>query len=208
MKPEQSHPNSQLFNPDRLVFLIDGVFAITLTLLVLDLRLSDDISESLPAALVSLLPRLLIYLFAFITIANQWTIHHRTFRFVRHTDSRLVTLSLVNLLFITLIPASSAIVGSYPTKRLAAACFAINALLMCLSAWAIWGYIAAQSRLLAEGTDIRILGGIARVWLYMAAGFGFAMLLGLVSVYIEYASWILWGPMVSAWWYRERMKYV
>jgi uncharacterized membrane protein len=200
-KPSQTIP--PLLDLERLVFLIDGVFAITLTLLILDLRLPTG---DLRQALVGLLPRLAIYLFAFATIANQWAIHHRTFRLVRHGDSRLVALSLANLLFITLLPVSAGIVGGHPLEPLAAACFSINALLMCLGAWAVWAYVAANHHLLAENADPLILAGIAKVWLLVTIGFAVSLAAGLLSIYAEYALWLLWSPVVSFWWARERRR--
>jgi uncharacterized membrane protein len=166
-----------LLDLDRLIFLTDGVLAISLTLLILDLRLPVVNTRPLEESLQELLPRLAIYLFAFATIANQWAVHHRTFRHVRHGNGNLVLLSLIDLLFITLIPASASIVGGYPTNRLAAACFAVNSLMLCLSAAAIWWYVAAHSYLLAEGADPRILKGIAYVWL--TVGLGFVISLGV-----------------------------
>jgi len=195
-----------LFELDRLVFLIDGVFAITLTLLVLDLKPPAESLGSLSAELLLLLPRLAIYLFAFTVIANQWSIHHMSFRLVHHADNSLVLLSLVNLLFITLIPASASIVGGQPVEPGAAAIFSVNLLLLCLSAWAVWAYVAANSYLLAENSDVRVLKGIGKVWLFVSLGFVVALIAGQFSVILEYALWVLWSPVVSIWWARERKR--
>lgn len=145
-------------------------------------------------------------MFAFITIANQWTIHSRTFRLVQHGDSNLVALSLANLLFITLIPASAALVGAYPTAVGAADVFAVNSLLLCLSAAVVWWYVAANRHLLAEDADPRILTGIALVWALVALGFLVSIVVGLWSVYAEYALWVGWSPVVSYWWFRRRRE--
>jgi uncharacterized membrane protein len=206
MAPNQPKTNRFLLELDRLVFLIDGVFAITLTLLVLDLKLPVGSTGSLAVELRELLPRLAIYLFAFTVIANQWSIHHMSFRLVYHADNNLVLLSLVNLLFITLIPASASIVGGHPFEPGAAAIFTVNLLLLCLSAWAVWAYVAANSHLLAENTDVRVLKGIGKVWLFVSVGFVLSLIAGQFSVILEYALWVLWSPLVSIWWARERNR--
>jgi uncharacterized membrane protein len=206
MTPNRPKQDRILLELDRLVFLIDGVFAITLTLLVLDLKLPGESPGTLSLELRALLPRLAIYLFAFATIANQWAIHHRTFRLVHHADNNLVVLSLVNLLFITLLPASASIVGGHPLEPSAAAIFGINGLLLCLSAWAVWAYVAANNQLLAENTDVHILSGIGMVWLYVGLGFGISLIAGVFSVLAEYAIWLLWSPVISLWWMRKRRK--
>jgi uncharacterized membrane protein len=60
-------PGSELLDPGRLAALIDGVFAISLTLLILDLKLPSE-SGDLARALTEMFPRFLIYLFSFVTI--------------------------------------------------------------------------------------------------------------------------------------------
>ena len=117
-----------LHSVGRLIFLIDGVFAITLTLLILDLRPPDVAAPYLASGLRNMLPRLAIYLLAFFTIANQWAVHFQSFHHVRYTNMTLVWLSLANLLFVTLLPASTALVGQFPYEPLAAASFSVNSL--------------------------------------------------------------------------------
>jgi len=163
---------------DRMTFLVEGVFAITLTLLVLDLMVPDAGRRALADSLTAMLPRLAIYLFAFASIGNQWVIHQRTFKLVKHGDSSLVMLSMLNLLVITLILASAAIVGAYPTQKLAAACSAINNLLLCLSAAALWAHVARRRDLLAEDANPRVLEGIALVWILVAGGFVVGLMVG------------------------------
>ena len=58
-------------NLERLTFLVDGVFAITMTLLVLELRLPESGTANLSQSLLAMLPRLYIYFIAFYSIANH-----------------------------------------------------------------------------------------------------------------------------------------
>ena len=62
---------TDFINIERLIFLVDGIFAITLTLLVLDLRPPEAEASKLAESLLGMLPRLLVYLIAFYTIANH-----------------------------------------------------------------------------------------------------------------------------------------
>lgn len=203
----ETFPNKNTFlSVDRLVFLIDGVFAITLTLLILDLKLPTESPSSLRSSLLAMLPRLAIYLFAFATIVNHWVIHHRTFRHVKRVDNGLVLLSFINMLFITLIPVSAGIVGSYPLQRLAAGIFSINSFLLCLSAAAVWTYVAAHHQLLAEDTDIKILQGNAIVWSLVGLGFAASPVVGRLTIYIEYLVWLIWPRLVSIWWTQRTNK--
>jgi uncharacterized membrane protein len=193
-----SRVTTQLLDLQRLLFLIDGVFAITITLLVLDLKLPAGPGPDLPLSLVGVLPRFLVYLFAFVTIANQWIFHHRIFRLVQHADGRLVLLTFGYLLFITLIPFTAGLVGGYPTAPLAAACFSANILFLCLAAWAIWSHLAQAPHLLLEGAAPLALRQTARVWVYIASGFALAIPLGLISVHLAFAIWLIW-PISAVW---------
>lgn len=204
MMDEISRNRTNLLPLDRLVFLIDGVFAITLTLLILDLKLPEDAGSSLGLAMKDMLPRLAIYLFAFSTIVNHWAVHHRTFRYVQRADNALVLLSFTNLLLITLIPVSAGIVGNYPLQTLAAAVFAVNSLFLCLSAAAVWAYVAAHSQLLAEDTDTRVLKGISTVWLLVGLGFAISLAVGQLTISGQYLIWLLWPWVVPAWWTRRQ----
>ena len=82
-----------------------------MTLLVLELRLPESGTTSLSQSLLSMLPRLYIYFIAFYSIANHWVVHQRMFRHITNADTTMLWLTILGLLFITLIPASTAIVG-------------------------------------------------------------------------------------------------
>jgi uncharacterized membrane protein len=72
---------------DRIVNLSDGVFAIAITLLVLDIRAPDIpqnmVSSQLPGVLLSLWPKYLGYVLSFVGISAFWLIHHSIFRPIR-----------------------------------------------------------------------------------------------------------------------------
>ena len=193
-----SHAHHYLLELGRLTSLIDGVFAVTMTLLVLDLKLPPQ-NNNLVSALRQMLPGFLIYLVVFFSVAGYWFIHHNTFRFIAHGNSRLMALSLVNLLFVTLFPVSASIVGAHPREPIATICLSVNSLLYCLSAWAIWSYAASNRELLAEDNNNQSLQRVARSMLFVAIGLAFAIPLAFWSVYLTYAIWILYTPIAGGW---------
>jgi uncharacterized membrane protein len=198
----KSSDHSGFVSIERLVFLIDGVFAITLTLLVLDLR--PPVTRGLSQALIDMLPRFGAYLVAFYAIGNEWVIHARTFRLIKHADTRLVWLSIANLLFLTLLPASTALVGRYPLEPLAAACFSANHFFMSISVASVWAYVYRNRASLADETDSRILRGMAVVWFCSSLGFVVAIPLGYLSTYISFSFWVFWPYLVTTWWFWRR----
>jgi uncharacterized membrane protein len=187
--------NLHLMTLGRLVALIDGVFAVAMTLLILDLRLSPQLN--LIPGLEEMLPGFLVYLITFASIVGYWFIHHANFRYVSGTDARLVLLSLVSMLFVTLFPVCASIVGAHPLEPIATVCMSANSLGYCVSMWALWSYAAANRRLLAEGSDPGRLHDTGRIMGMVAVGLALAIPLAFLSVYIAYAIWILYPPAVG-----------
>jgi uncharacterized membrane protein len=204
--PVSRAPLAGLINVDRLTYLIDGVFAIVLTLLVLDLRPPEVTNLELASGLRNMLPRLAIYLLAFYTIANQWTVHFQSFRHVRFVDLTLVWLSLANLLFVTLLPASTALVGRFPFEPLAAACFSVNSLLMSLGVVGIWSYIYHHRAKIAPEADPKILRGIAYVWFFVSLGLAAALIISFINTVITYILIVFWPLLVSTYWSIRRRR--
>ena len=178
-------------NLERLTFLIDGVFAITLTLLVLELRPPEGDASELAEGLIAMLPRLSIYLLAFYTIANHWVAHQRTFRHITAMDSALMWLNLLGLPFITLIPAATAIIGRYPTEKLAVVFFSVNSLLHALTSWLFWVYVVKNHNRFTSESDPDILHITAQVWLMITVCWFISIFLGFLNVNLAYVSWVL-----------------
>ena len=191
-------------NLDRLIFLVDGVYAITMTLLVLELRPPESGAGELAQGLREMLPRLSIYLIAFYSIANHWMVHQRMFRHITKADTNLLWLTMLGLLFITLIPATTAIVGRYPNEWLAAACFSANSFLQALTTWIFWTYVLKRHKQFASHSDPHLLTITSQVWLVIALGWILSIFLGLISINLAYASWILWPNLVALWGKRQR----
>ena len=191
-------------NLERLTFLVDGVFAITMTLLVLELRPPESSTGHLAQSLLAMLPRLYIYFIAFYSIANHWVVHQRMFRHLTNADSKILWLTILDLLFITLIPASTAIVGRFPTEKLAAACFSVNSFLQALTTWGLWAYVLKNQKQFAGASDARLLKITSQIWFVISLGWLFSILFGFVNVYLTYASWILLPNLVAVWGNRRR----
>jgi uncharacterized membrane protein len=184
--------------PGRLHALIDGVFAIALTLLVLDLPKPGH-STRLVHDLLHQWPSYVAYLVSFVTIGILWIEHHGMMSAVRSVDRRFLEQTLAFLLFISVIPWPTALASDYagrglPEARAAAVLYAATMLMMGLSfAWG-WQYLAAHPELVAEparpafpaGTRRALLGGlvylaaIAMAFLSPAASFAID---ALVAVY-------------------------
>ena len=106
---------------DRLIFFSDAIFAIVMTLLVLEIRVpdvpSDVAAQEVPGLVFELWPKLLSYVLSFLVIGLYWIGHHQTFRYVRSYDRTLLWLNLVFLLSISFIPFPTDLLGEYGELR-------------------------------------------------------------------------------------------
>lgn len=101
----------------RLLALSDGVFAIAMTLLALDLRLPELGEDATPArvtqALASEWPSVLTYLLSFYVVASYWLTHHRLMRSVTATHPRLLAHTIMLLLLVAALPFPSSLLAGY-----------------------------------------------------------------------------------------------
>jgi len=116
---EPSPPSSDIgfMNKGRLENLSDGIFAIILTLLVLELKvppLADGNSpEQLGSKLLEMAPKFLSWANSFFTVSVIWLNHHRFFKMFRIVDHTLFWWNVVLLFWISLIPFPTALMGDY-----------------------------------------------------------------------------------------------
>jgi uncharacterized membrane protein len=119
----------------RIVAFTDGVMAVAITLLVLNLEVPTVPGDELEDALVDLIPSLVAYLLAFALVGRFWIIHHRLFETLRAFDSRLMTLNLAFLTLIVLVPFSTNLYDKYTQEPIAAAVLGGTLGLAALSHW-------------------------------------------------------------------------
>ena len=114
-----SHDGHPQLSKHRIEALIDGIFAVAMTLLVIDLRLPEHAhlagEAALREALVGLLPNLISWLISFFVLAIFWIANHRLYSYVRHADQGLLWLTILNLAGAALLPFASAVNSQFPS---------------------------------------------------------------------------------------------
>ena len=98
----------------RLEAFSDGVFAIVITLLVLDIRFPEVEYSLFAETLVSILPRILAYVMSFIIIGLYWVTHHNSMHAMKKTDRGFLWLNILLLLCVSFIPFPTSLLGRYP----------------------------------------------------------------------------------------------
>jgi uncharacterized membrane protein len=123
----------------------DGVFAIAITLLILDVKVPAKAGPgSLGSALIEEWPMFLAFLTSFFTIGVMWMNHHRLFNLIRAVDDALVALNLVLLLGITWIPFPTALLATHlratGNDRTAAVVYSSTFFAMAIFFQILWQY--------------------------------------------------------------------
>ena len=130
---------------ERLLFFSDAVMAIAITLLAIDLKISEIpaalASTELPRQLDALGPRIVSFVISFVVIGIYWSSHHRYFGYVRRYDGRLLALNLLFLMFIALMPFVASLLGQYPTVPLGVIVYAAAVAAIGFTLAAMWYYM-------------------------------------------------------------------
>ncbi|MDO5835964.1 MAG: TMEM175 family protein [Methanobacterium sp.] len=140
----------------RIETLVDGIFAIAMTLLVLSIGVPDVSSALTEAAfqqqLGDLLPKILMYALSFWILAGFWRVNHQQFFFIKRSNATMITINVCWLLFIALVPFSTEIIGEFGSYFTASVIFQLNlffaGVLYCVN----WIY-AVRKGLIDENLD-------------------------------------------------------
>jgi uncharacterized membrane protein len=164
---------SSSFDPGRLAAISDGIFAVALTLLILDVKPPNVAVSHLTGALIATAPRLGIFALSFTIVAYYWVVHHLTFAYVRVADRGLLWLNLLFLFTIVVLPFSAAVLGRYPLAAPALIVYGSNLASCSITLGLSWWY-ASRASLLANVNPAQ-----AR---YIARRFAFSPTLAILGV--------------------------
>jgi len=135
----------------RIAALVDGIFAVAMTLLVLDLKLPEGVKLSNDAEvwrqLVELNNHFSNYVLSFIVLGVFWIAHHSLFHFVRRVNRDLLWFNLSFLLFITLLPFSTNLISGHSSLHIPVAVYGANLSLLSLISLLQLRYLARHPEL-------------------------------------------------------------
>lgn len=142
----------------RIETLCDGVFAIAMTLLIFNIKVPSlsppPAGSSLTRALFGLWPQFLVYAISFIMLGVYWVGHHNQFHYIRRTDRVLLWVNVLFLMFVALVPFSTALLGEYPAEQVAVVFYAVNLMLVGLTLYAQWWYATSGHHLVDADLDL------------------------------------------------------
>jgi len=163
----------------RLEAFSDGVFAVAITLLILNIKipgidlpasqLPDDSRNGLWHVLLEEWPMLAAYVTSFATIGVMWLNHHRMFTHIKRTNTPLMLLNLLLLLFIVFVPVPTALLAEYLVRldlHTAAVLYGGTFFLTACCFNILWRYASYDNRLLGENVDSHSVETISRQYLF------------------------------------------
>ena len=174
--------------PARIAAFSDSVFAIIITLLVLDLRVprEEALREgSLVSVLLHQWPVYVAFVVSFLQVGVVWANHHAMFHYIRRTDHRLLVYNLMLLLCTAVLPFTSALLSEYARAsdaELRIAALLYSGALGAAGVWfsAVWQH-ALNAGLVNPRADPHRLRALRNHWLLSPLFYGVAFALALVS---------------------------
>jgi uncharacterized membrane protein len=143
-------------DPVRVLTLTDGVFAIILTLLVLELHVPDlTAGQSLREAMREIRPSFIAFLITFVIVAIAWAGHRDLFSLIRLTDRNLVWLNFLYLLPLSILPFGASLISRYDDQAIALRLYGAMLLAGGLTRLFIWWYATGRPYLLHQQVDKR-----------------------------------------------------
>jgi uncharacterized membrane protein len=179
------HAGDHLWTSNRVEALSDGVFAIVMTLLVLELKVPalprDASAAEVWHGFEEIGPVFFSYFVTFAISGTFWFWHHQVFHQLRHVTGVLFALNLAFLSFVSLLPFSTAMLGAFKLRQpVSLACYFGNLCAMALILSVLWQY-AQRSGLLAPARDPKA----RRRFTLILASQTFACIAALIAVAVK-----------------------
>lgn len=179
----------------RLEAFSDGVFAIAITLLILEIHVPDaeQIREAggIWPALGMLWPSYIGYGLSFLVLGIMWVNHHAMFQYIRRADRRFLVVNVLFLMMISFVPFPTAVLAEHlpePESRRGALVFYSATMAMCAVMFnAVWHSGIREGRLLGEGVDEEGLRTITRRYRLGPLAYLIAGALALVNAWASLA---------------------
>jgi uncharacterized membrane protein len=178
---------------ERVVFFSDAVFAIVITLLVLELKvphLTEHNEPALQHALFELIPNVLGFVISFLIIGLMWVEHHRIFRYIDDYDGGLLWRNLLLLLCVSFVPFPTALFSENFWSRTAFILYTASFGGVATAKLLIWRH-AAKAGLLKKEVGPMLELRIARRSMAVPLACAIAIGLSFISIFIAPLSFML-----------------
>lgn len=169
---------------DRIAALADGVFAIVLTLLIIEIKAPEaENSRLLGQALIALTPKFFAYALTFAITGIFWFGHYMEFHYIKRSDRIHLWLNLFFLLPISFLPFSASLLGANLFAPLAAAFYGVHLSILGFIRYWHWRYATDHHRLVDATMHQDLIDEVSGTFLWVAAGYLIAAAVAYLTVY-------------------------
>lgn len=183
-----------LLEKNRLEAFSDGVIAIIITLLVLEIKvpyISGEVnSQKIIAALISIAPKFFSWALSFFMLLIMWINHHRIFNELEKTDNNILWLNGVLLFFMSFVPFPTAFMGDYFTQPMSTFFFGVCLMTVGIAFYFLRAYLVKKPELLRKESDVELQSKLARKTLLGPALYLVGALSSFVSIIIAYLIYV------------------
>jgi uncharacterized membrane protein len=173
----------------RLETFADGVIAIAITLLILEVKVPPVAGDRLARAVVHAWPSYAGYAVSFLTIGVIWVNHHHMFKLIGRTTHAFLMLNVVFLMTIAFLPWPTALVAEYirdpAGRQVAAAVYGVTMVAIAVMFNLVWRYAAGGGRLLVPGIDSATIAATNRSYLVGPIVYGVAALVAPLNAFVS-----------------------
>jgi uncharacterized membrane protein len=193
--------NKREFQLERMILFSDAVFAIAITLLVLEIKvphIDEHTDTALIITLVNLTPKFIGFFISFFVIGQYWIVHHKMFGFVENYNGGLLWLNLFYLLSIVLMPFSTALYSENIKSTVSFAIYCSNVFSSGMIAFFLWRFIGSVKHGLSPLSKNRdLLAYFSARSLVIASAFAVGALVSIVNPNLAKFSPILIFPALK-----------
>ena len=196
MKTQHMRQTNDNRGTGRIEAFSDGVIAVAITLLILDIHV-PNVNTDLLQALLKQWPAYLGYVTSFLVITIFWANHHNMFRHIQQVDYPLLLINAFFLMCIAFIPFVTSLLTKYitsPTPKVqhtAALVYGATLLLNGILFNTIWWYAVWKRRLVRRDLDAPAVQRLTRGYLFGLPFYAFSIVLSLLNVELSLAFYIL-----------------
>jgi uncharacterized membrane protein len=171
---------------ERIIALSDGVFAIVITLLVLEIKVphieAGMVAKELPHAVMELLPKMIAHAMSFVVLGIYWISHHNSFMHIKRHDRVLMWLNILFLMCVASMPFPTALLSEYSDQRISVIAYAIPLVLAGISMDLMWWYASTHDLLDETQNDKNFIAFVHRRNLTAPIAYLFAIGVSFISL--------------------------
>lgn len=199
MDPQASnnltHHEQDTLSFERIVFFSDAVFAIAITLLVIEIKVPvivhhedrlfptvEELRQHGPFELVRLIPKFIGYVLSFLVIGQYWINHHRNFGYIKRSDPGLLWRNLFLLMSIAFIPFTTGLYSEYYFWNMAMMIYAANIFVAGILQWRMWQYATKNHRLVDSSLNRHFIEKISLSHIGTPVAFLLAFVAGWLNI--------------------------